>query len=107
MSPLLDRRGAWVHPRYGAHTSPQTSCLTWTGVHPEVTLAWLPSSIGGMGMGQAFANGTEHGFSNRQGRGDGLTSWWARAQENAGRGWDGGLCISGHKEATQNCFFQL
>lgn len=44
-------------------------------------------------MGQVLAM-TEHGFSNLQGSGDRPGHLvWARAPENVGRGWDGGLCI--------------
>lgn len=93
MSPLLDRRGACPPQVWGSHSAPQTSCLTWTGVHPEVTLAWPPRVLEGWEWGKHLQR-TEHGFSNRQGRGDGPDQLvWARAQENAGRGWDGGLCI--------------
>lgn len=39
--------------------------------------------------------------------GTGLTSWCGQGHGKM-RGEAGmGVCVSGHKEATQNCFFQL
>lgn len=70
IGPLLDRRGACPPQVWGSHSAPQTSCLTWTGVHPRIDAGLAPSVLEGWEWGKHLQR-TEHGFSNRQGRGDG------------------------------------